>query len=37
VTLTMFVGRLGPMTVALVVLASRSRATRYPEAHVMVG
>lgn len=36
-TLTMFVGRLGPLTAALVVLAPRSRATRYPEAHVMVG
>ncbi|MBU0640962.1 MAG: ATPase [Planctomycetes bacterium] len=37
ITLTMFVGRLGPLTVALVVVAPVSRATRYPEAHVMVG
>ncbi len=37
ITLTMFVGRVGPLTAALVVLAPRSQATRYPEAHLMVG
>lgn len=37
ITLTMFVGRLGPLTAALVVLEPRTHATRYPEAHLMIG
>lgn len=37
ITLTMFVGRLGPLTAALVVLEPGVRPTRYPEAHIMIG
>lgn len=34
---TMFVGRLGPLTVALIVTPARPTGVRYPEEHLMIG
>jgi trk system potassium uptake protein TrkH len=34
---TMFVGRLGPLSVALAVMTQRPSTVRYPEEHLMIG
>ena len=37
IMLTMFVGRLGPLTVAVMVMPQRTAEVRHPEEHLMIG
>jgi trk system potassium uptake protein TrkH len=37
ITATMFMGRLGPLTVAMGVLPSMHKQVKYPESRIMIG
>jgi trk system potassium uptake protein TrkH len=37
ITLTMFAGRLGPLTLAVAIIARKEQHFRYPEGRVMIG